>query len=112
MSETARREFLKVAGVGAMSLAAANEVSAAPQERLTVGVIGPGGMGTAHTRLLSARKDVQVKYVCDVDSQRMAKAAEIVTGSSGHKPEQVLATAPTLPVTPVLLAYPVARGRP
>jgi len=89
MSETARREFLKVAGVGAISLAAANEVSAAPQDRLTVGVIGPGGMGTAHTRLLSARKDVQVKYVCDVDSQRMAKAAEIVTGSSGHKPEQV-----------------------
>lgn len=89
MSETARREFLKVAGIGAMSLAAVNEVSAAPNDRLTVGIIGPGGMGTAHTRLLSARKDVHVKYVCDVDSQRMAKAAEVVTGSSGQKPEQV-----------------------
>ncbi|MCA9219183.1 MAG: Gfo/Idh/MocA family oxidoreductase, partial [Planctomycetales bacterium] len=64
-------------------------VRAAANEQITVAVIGPGGMGTSHTNLLAARKDVRVKYVCDVDQQRLAKAAEAVRSTSGKAPEQV-----------------------
>jgi len=46
-------------------------------------------MGTGHTNLLAARRDVRVKYVCDVDQQRLAKAAEAVRSTSGKAPEQV-----------------------
>ncbi len=85
-----RRDFLKATGVGAFALAMANHTTnAAANDQLTVAVIGPGGMGTNHTHLLAARKDVHVKYVCDVDQQRLAKAAEAVRAASGKAPEQV-----------------------
>lgn len=87
---TRRRDFLKTAGAGAVAVAMANQTAAAAaNEQITVAVIGPGGMGTSHTRLLAARKDVLVKYVCDVDEQRLAKAAETVRSTSGKAPEQV-----------------------
>ncbi len=87
---TQRRDFLKTAGAGAIALAISSQtVRAAANEQITVAVIGPGGMGTSHTNLLAARKDVRVKYVCDVDQQRLAKAAEAVRSTSGKAPEQV-----------------------
>jgi predicted dehydrogenase len=93
MNESARRDFLKVAGASAVTLATAASAGAqdntTANQRLTLGIIGPGGMGSNHTRQLSSRKDVQIKYVCDVDADRMAKAAEIVTLGSGRKPEEV-----------------------
>ena len=89
MNKTERRDFLKAVGVAAVANAATSNVAhAATRERIVVGVIGPGGMGTAHTRLLAARTDVEVRYVCDVDQIRMAKAAEIVGSASGKTPQQ------------------------
>jgi predicted dehydrogenase len=89
MTTTPRRDFLKAAGASAAVLAVTQGVAqAAASERIIVGVIGPGGMGTVHTRLLAARKDVEVRYVCDVDQGRMAKAAEAVKSVSGKAPQQ------------------------
>ncbi|MEO8497558.1 MAG: Gfo/Idh/MocA family oxidoreductase [Planctomycetota bacterium] len=87
---TRRRDFLKTAGVGAVALAMSSQTAkAAANEQITVAVIGPGGMGSNHANLLAARKDVRVKYVCDVDAQRAAKATEAVRSASGKAPEQV-----------------------
>jgi hypothetical protein len=42
-----RRDFLKAAGVSAASISVTGDVAqAAANERVVVGVIGPGGMGT------------------------------------------------------------------
>ncbi len=88
MTTTPRRDFLKAAGMSAAALSVANQVThAAANERIVVGVIGPGGMGTVHTRLLAARQDVEVRYVCDVDQGRLAKAAEVVRATSGRAPQ-------------------------
>jgi len=85
-----RRDFLKATGAGAIALAMTEQtIRAAANEQITVAVIGPGGMGTGHTNLLAARRDVRVKYVCDVDQQRLAKAAEAVRSTSGKAAEQV-----------------------
>lgn len=90
MPDSERRDFLKSAGAGAVALAMATQTAkAAANDQITIGVIGPGGMGTVHTRLLAARKDVVVKYVCDVDEQRLAKAAEVVEQTSGKAPQSV-----------------------
>ncbi|HUG69612.1 MAG TPA: Gfo/Idh/MocA family oxidoreductase [Pirellulaceae bacterium] len=87
---TQRRDFLKAAGAGAVALTMSRQTTvAAANDQITVAVIGPGGMGSSHTNLLAARKDVRVKYVCDVDQQRLAKAAEAVRSTSGKAPEQV-----------------------
>ena len=59
---------------------------------LVVAVIGPGGMGTAHVNQLAGNNAVRVAYICDVDEQRAAKAAETVTMRSGQAPKVVKET--------------------
>jgi predicted dehydrogenase len=63
--------------------AAARMASAAEADRLVVGVVGPGGMGTNHLHLLTSRSDVSVAYVCDPDRNRMAQAAKLVEERTG-----------------------------
>lgn len=90
MTETKRRDLIKTAAAGVAALALSNQTArAAANEQITVAVIGPGGMGTVHTQLLAARNDVHIKYVCDPDEQRLAKAAEAVKSTSGKAPQQV-----------------------
>lgn len=90
MEATDRRTFLKGAGLGAAALSlGAVPVYAAGSDRAKIAVIGPGGMGSNHTGLLSRRKDVEIAYVCDVDQQRLQRAVEMVKSGSGTEPKAV-----------------------
>jgi predicted dehydrogenase len=92
MSATGRREFLCGAGAGIAALAlGSRSARAADRRKVVVGVIGPGGMGTAHLRQLTGRKDkdVEVAYVCDPDRKRLAAAAELVQSGTGQTPKAV-----------------------
>lgn len=91
MSKTQRRSFLKSAGLGAVALSVGQpSVRAADAgDKLVVGVIGTGGMGTSHVKTLAQRKDVRVAYVCDVDQKRLAAAADAVTSIAGAAPTAV-----------------------
>jgi predicted dehydrogenase len=91
MTRTNRREFLRktstwaataTAGVAADQVAGANE-------RVVIGVIGPGGMGTNLLESFVARKDVAVAWVCDVDADRRDAAARRVEKASGKAPKAV-----------------------
>jgi predicted dehydrogenase len=79
-----RRTFLKqsAAGAAALSLPAVAPAVLRP-ERLPVALMGCGGMGSNHLSLLVARKDVEVRYVCDADSKRLADAAKTVAKAGG-----------------------------
>lgn len=97
MSDT-RREFLEKSTTGVVAAASAatwlfasgsDAAEPAGGERMSVAVIGPGGMGMAHTNQLASNPAVRVAYVCDVDEQRAAKAAEAVTKGSGMAPKVV-----------------------
>jgi predicted dehydrogenase len=44
-------------------------------------------MGSNHLTVLSQRSDVQLRWVCDVDSERLAAAAKIVEDGSGKTPQ-------------------------
>ncbi|MGE0377721.1 MAG: Gfo/Idh/MocA family oxidoreductase, partial [Planctomycetaceae bacterium] len=80
MSHTDRRDFLKIAGVGAVALSAGRRVAgaAAQSPKVILGIIGPGGMGMNHVRHLCARRDVEIAWVCDVDELRLGVAADHV----------------------------------
>jgi len=84
-----RRNFLKNSFVTAAALSAAASTHAADGQKITLGVIGPGGMGSNHLKLLSARKDVEIAYVCDVDAVKVASAAKIVETGMGQAPKAV-----------------------
>src|SRR5215471_2087852 len=90
MDATNRREFLRQAGIGAAALSVGSSVAqAATGDTLVLGVIGPGGMGMNHTKLLASRNDVKIAYVCDVDSNRLDAAAKEVETRSGVAPKAV-----------------------
>ena len=87
-----RRGFLKQSSAAATGLAIASlgaPRAAGASGRFTVAVIGPGGMGTNLMNSFAAMKDVDVAYVCDIDSSRADKAASGVEKISGKKPKAV-----------------------
>jgi predicted dehydrogenase len=88
MNQPPRRTFLKSAGLGALALSIGRQPArgANSRERLVVGVIGTGGMGGNHLRTLAQRKDVEIDYVCDVDKNRLAAAAESAASTTGKTP--------------------------
>jgi predicted dehydrogenase len=90
MTPISRRNILERGALGAAALAVSG-VSArgSIDGRATIGLIGVGGMGGNHLRVLSARKDVDVAYVCDVDSDRLAEAVSIAKKASGKAPRAV-----------------------
>ena len=91
MTKAERRDFLKTATVGALGATLASPAvrAAGADQRTVVGLIGPGGMGSGHLRLLARRPDVQVAYVCDVDRRRMQAAAREVESATGKAPKAV-----------------------
>ncbi len=88
MRKTERRTFLKTTGLGTMAWGLTNRVSRAAkgQQKLVVGVIGTGGMGSSHTRELAGRADVELAYVCDVDQNRLKKARDLAASRAGTAP--------------------------
>ncbi|HVR73457.1 MAG TPA: Gfo/Idh/MocA family oxidoreductase [Planctomycetota bacterium] len=90
MRQRRRRTFLKAAGLGAAAIAMhGRSILGAESRRVVMGIIGTGGMGSSHVRLLSKRDDVEVAYVCDVDEKRLAAASGDVHSASGKAPKAV-----------------------
>jgi predicted dehydrogenase len=81
-----RREFI---GAGA-ALAAASSGGVGANERIVVGVIGCGGMGSNHAGALAERTDVSVAYACDPDSDRAGGVAKAVAQASGGAPPKTV----------------------
>ena len=92
MKQTNRRQFIQDAAVlaGAVRITGAPAIHAADaNEKIIIGLIGPGGMGLNHLRTLSSHKDVRVAYVCDPDEQSREAAASEVEKTFGSKPKAV-----------------------
>ena len=77
-SQISRRHFLAAAGT-AVALPTIIPLSAlgradrpAPSERITMGVVGCGGMGNGNTDNFLRASDCQVVTACDVDQQHLA----------------------------------------
>ena len=88
-----RRHFVKqtgsaLAGASLLGMPAPTR-GAAANERLTVGLIGPGGMGMNHLRALAGQSDIEIAYVCDPDEQRRRQAREEVEKRGGRAPREV-----------------------
>lgn len=98
-----RRDFLKIgaaAGLGAtiagMNMSCSKptqhtgpfaEFTAPPIEKVRIGYVGVGGMGTAHVRNLVRIAGCEIRAVCDLIPERVARAQKIVTDAGFQKPE-------------------------
>src|SRR5882762_9636950 len=56
-----------------------------PSEKLVMGVIGVGGMGTHNLKAFMGKKETQVVAVCDVDKEHLDAAAGEVEKQYGNK---------------------------
>lgn len=84
-----RRSIIAGGALGAASLAHSGTRTSGAEQRIKVGLIGAGGMGSNHLRALAARKDIELAYVCDADSERLAEGSSIVEKGSGKAPKPV-----------------------
>jgi predicted dehydrogenase len=90
MKDLNRRTFLSESLAAVAAVAVAPRVRAAsPDNTVVVGVMGLGGRGTRLTQHLARRSDVNIKYLCDVDGTRFARAAEAVDSISGDSPKLI-----------------------
>ena len=78
-----RRRFLKAGALTALSAASWNRVLGA-NDRVGIGMIGVGLMGTIHLRNFRDQPDAQIAAVCETFSPRLGAAAEL----AGNKPAQ------------------------
>ncbi|HSR49971.1 MAG TPA: Gfo/Idh/MocA family oxidoreductase [Acidobacteriota bacterium] len=101
-----RRQFLATSGAALAGAASASRLSAASykrvlgaNDRINVGVIGTGGMGTAHVghimkgdQALSKRANAAVTAVCDVYDKRLEYAAKLADAKSFRDYRELLAS--------------------
>lgn len=83
-----RRQFL----VGTLAAAGSTLIlkgAERPNKKIVVGVMGTNGRGMAHISAFLALPNVEVGYVCDVDSRAVDKAAAAVERAQSRKPKGV-----------------------
>src|SRR5438477_8567826 len=85
-----RREFLKhstVIGAGLVALGAGTPLraGAGPNNKIVVGIMGTNGRGMDHIQGYLAQPNVEIAYICDVDSRAMEKGVAAV-GKKQEKP--------------------------
>ena len=91
-SHLSRRTFLKVAAAGAAFTAFTPSRASAqvpPSDRLVLGMIGVGGMGTSRLRGFLEHPDVRIGAICDVDTRHLDRAIALVDTASAYKPKAV-----------------------
>lgn len=86
-----RRLLLKHAGAGVIGSAALSQLAwgrvHGAGDRLVLGLIGCGGMGTNLLQSFAGMKDVAIAYVCDVDADRARGGLRLAERVGGHKPQ-------------------------
>ncbi len=89
-----RRSFLKMGAAGATAWAVGREAHASDGagakartiDPVRIGLVGIGGRGTVLLKILLDLEGVEVRAVCDIIKERVAKAQDIVTAAGKARP--------------------------
>lgn len=86
MKETLnRRQFVRNMAAAAAACAAVPAGAQSKPDKVVLGFMGLGGRGCGLLGKFLERDDVEVAYLCDVDSRRLPRASKLVE-SAGHRP--------------------------
>lgn len=89
MTDLTRREFVSAASTRIAATAGVfaigHAAKAAPSERVRHAVIGVGGQGGQHAKNFSGFADTDVAAVCDLDPERLDRAASGLSGGGAVK---------------------------
>lgn len=87
-----RRDFLRRSGTLAVAGALGNRranASVGPNDKIRLGVIGCGGMGSRHIEALATNPHCELVVLCDAFTPRFEKAIEAVQAATGVAPAGV-----------------------
>ncbi|MFX0555594.1 Gfo/Idh/MocA family protein [Maribacter sp. CXY002] len=76
-----------MAGVGLITVPGLANTTFSVSDKLNVGLIGVGLRGTNHLNNLLLRKDVNITAICDIDSNRIDIAKDLIKKSNGKVPK-------------------------
>ncbi len=85
-----RREFIKnttLAGAGLLSMPNFFVFKGSPNEKVVVGTMGTNSRGLAVAKMFAKLPNVEVGYVCDVDSNVVERTIAEIEKLSGKKPK-------------------------
>lgn len=84
-----RRSFLRVAGATAAAFTTnrAQARAVGPNDKITIAVVGTGGMGGRHIEALAENPNCTIAALCDVAIPRYEKQQEVVLDKTGKKPD-------------------------
>ncbi len=93
-NNNSRREFMKKAGLGSVSLAMGMSAKSyasimGANDRVRMGFVGVNGRGNGMTKNFARQAGCEVVYVCDVDATAMAKTISGLADISKKKPKGV-----------------------
>ena len=90
MNQTNRRQFIQSTALlaGAAAMAPALRAAGA-NDKIRLGIVGPGSIGMYHLRAFAGYPDVELVYVCDPDEKRRRAAASEAEKISGRTPQVV-----------------------
>jgi predicted dehydrogenase len=83
-----RRTFLQSAALAGWTAAGGQALAGRPPEKLAVAVVGLG-RGQAHIAALLQLPNVELRYLCDVDRQRLTHAHKLVESRQAPAPRGV-----------------------
>ncbi|MBV6430985.1 MAG: Inositol 2-dehydrogenase/D-chiro-inositol 3-dehydrogenase [Bryobacteraceae bacterium] len=86
-ADLSRRSFLAATGSAAAIAAMPRVSSAAPSDRIVMGMIGVGTQGTGRLREFLNHDDVRIGAICDVDRRHLDRAVALVEKEKGYKPQ-------------------------
>ena len=87
-----RRDFNKLsafAGLGLMSAGRVHVLAKSANSKVVLAVAGIHGHGLDLSIKFAGLKNVEIKYVVDVDSRFLSKAADQVAECQGRRPQEI-----------------------
>jgi len=86
-----RRDFLTASSAAALAVSLSHhEAQAAPNDRITIAMMGVKGRGGSVLNTFAARPHVDVKYICDIDPGVLAARTQAVAEATGKKPTPIV----------------------
>ncbi len=89
MPHTRRRFLHAAAGTAAVAPSLLGAGAPGAADKVVMGVIGPGGMGTTLLKSFLNLGEATIAYVCDADAERCARAHDEVKNATGKAPAAV-----------------------
>lgn len=87
-----RRDFLKTTGAGIAGAAVVSSIPASvlgANDKVRMAMIGVNGRGSGMSKEFAKNPNVEIAYICDVDSRAMEKTVAAVGKIAGKKPQGV-----------------------